>query len=174
MVRHSSILRAVFIFLAVFLALCVMGCSLLPGPVTPRHTQGRTLRSPPTQGVTSRYEHTPSLEWRRHAVGQPHSLGSALFTRLGAPACDPVPMGFARVLPVTEGVSVGTVKRMGPLGFGLAGLPSAGGLPAPPTPEAMLETTSRMASTGQACRPSLFAFVRFGMGPAYAPVTVLR
>jgi hypothetical protein len=133
-------------------------------------------KAPPV--TTSVYRHTPSKDWRDLVVGAPATPGPQIFARVSDDRCQSMSQGLERVLPVAEGLPASSLWSWGPLGVGVAGLPTGDGTLEVPSgsalADAMLAHTSRVGTTGGDCRPNLFAYVRLGPGSGLEPVSVLR
>jgi hypothetical protein len=179
MMRHSSLPRAVRPAAAASLILALAGCSLLGarGANLPG-MRGRAAVPKAPPATASIYRHAPAKDWHDLVVGAPASPGPQLFSRVSDGRCQSASQGLERVLPVAEGLPANSLWKWGPLGVGVSGMPTNGAsldLPSGNSlADAMLERTSRMGTTGSNCRPSLFAYVRLGLGDDYDPVSVLR
>ena len=148
------------------------------GPGVPGRRAVRISAPKAPAPLTSVYRHTPTLEWRSLAVGQPSSPGPNLFALLSDGSCQPTSQGLSRVLPVAEGLEARSIVRFGAAGVAMSGLPLGDGPLAIPSgsalAQAVLERTSAQGTSGRSCRPSVFAYVRLGMGRDFEPVSVLR
>jgi len=173
--------RAVAV-VALAAALTLGGC-LRPremGPSVPwarSHLVPRRSASPAT--VTSTYEHTPALEWRRFAMGQAYSPAFTLFGPPGPTACWRALTG-ATALPASgAGLPTRDLRSTGPSGTGVAGLPvlSAAQLllwSHEDIPETLVSSAAGLSSGAAGCSTNVFAYVRLGLGSSVDPVTVLR
>jgi len=179
MVPFPPIRRAALLAALLTLPLSATAChrAMDTGLALAGMRRGIAPRSP--AAVTSAYEHTPSLEWRRYAVGRPYSPAYSLFQGVGPSSCSPVPQGLSRVLPVAEGLPAHDLQEIGPLSVGVAGVPvmTAAQLLASGRhglAQNMLERTSWLATSGEGCTLNVFAYARLGIGASNEPVAVLR
>lgn len=162
------------------LALALAGC-LGPrgmGPGVPWTRSHLVLPSAPPS-VTSAYEHTPELVWRRFAIGRAYSPAFSLFGPPDPTPCSGTARSFAGLPGGGAAPPTRDLRSTGVSGTGVADLPFLNASQLlwyshENIAGTMVSSAAGMSSDADRCWTNVFAYVRLGLGSSLDPVTVVR
>lgn len=148
------------------------------GPGVPWTRSHLVLPSAPP-AVTSTYEHTPELEWRRFAIGQAYSPAASLFGPPGPMACRRMAQGITGVSTGGAPAPPLDLRSTGVSGTGVGGLPVLNAFHLlmwshENVAGTMVSSAAGLSNGADACAMNVFAYVRLGLGSSLDPVTVVR